>query len=90
MARLRNEPGTTDLTPLQPIVDAAAARRSEFAALSDDELRDAARALHTDAPLDDTDLAEYCAIAREVGRRVVRIGDRAPLELGDAHGIGGL
>ena len=70
MARLRNEPGTTDLTPLQPIVDAANARREEFAALDDDELRAAAVALHTGAPLDDTELAEFCAIAREVGRRV--------------------
>ncbi|WP_344650353.1 accessory Sec system translocase SecA2 [Cryptosporangium japonicum] len=68
--RLRNEPGTTDLTPLQPLVDAADTRRDEFAELDDDALREAARALRTGEALGDTDLAEFCAIARETGRRV--------------------
>lgn len=68
--RLRNEPGTTDLTPLQPLVDAAAERRDEIAALDDDELRDAAAALRTGATLTDEELAQYCAVAREIGVRV--------------------
>ncbi|MFG1922361.1 accessory Sec system translocase SecA2 [Cryptosporangium sp. NPDC048952] len=71
--RLRNEPGTTDLTPLQPLVDAAEKRRDEFAELDDDALREAARALRTGETLGDTDLAEFCAIARETGRRVWNI-----------------
>ncbi|GAA3390778.1 accessory Sec system translocase SecA2 [Cryptosporangium minutisporangium] len=70
MARLRNEPGTTDLTRLQPLVTAATARRDEIAALDDDELRAAATELRTGTELDDAALAEFCAVAREVGRRV--------------------
>lgn len=68
--RLRNEPGTTDLTPLQPLVDAADQRRDEMAELDDDALRELATALRTGAPLSDVELAEFCAVAREIGRRV--------------------
>ncbi|SHN74745.1 protein translocase subunit secA [Cryptosporangium aurantiacum] len=70
VARFRNEPGTANLTRLQPLVTAANERRDETAALDDDELRAAATALRTGAELDDEALAEFCAVAREIGRRV--------------------
>ncbi|TQS40439.1 accessory Sec system translocase SecA2 [Cryptosporangium phraense] len=70
VARLRNEPGTADLTRLQPVVERANARRDEIAELDDDELRAAAEALRTGTELDDLELVEFCAVAREIGRRV--------------------
>ena len=70
VARLRNEPGTTDLSRLRPLVAAAAARKDEFAALDDAALRSEAAALRTGSEFDDGTLVEFCAVAREVGRRV--------------------
>ena len=70
VARLRNEPGTADLSRLGPLVAAAAARREAFAALDDAALRSAATALRTGSEFDDGTLVEFCAVAREVGRRV--------------------
>jgi preprotein translocase subunit SecA len=70
VGRLRNTPGTADLARPNSVVAAAGDRRAAVEALDEDALRAAAKELRTGGELDDRGLAEFCSVAREIGRRV--------------------
>ncbi|ADB33413.1 SecA DEAD domain protein [Kribbella flavida DSM 17836] len=73
--RLLQRPGSIDLGPYEKLTAAVGEAEESVQALSDDELTEVVTEMRKDGGLDEDDLIEFLALAREAGRRA--IGERA-------------
>lgn len=73
--RLLQRPGSIDLGPYEKLTAAVGDAEDSLQELTDDELTEVVTEMRTDGGLDEGDLIEFLALAREAGRRA--IGERA-------------
>jgi preprotein translocase subunit SecA len=73
--RLLQRPGSIDLGPYEKLTVAVGEAEESTTSLTDEELTEVVTELRTEGGLDEDDLIEFLALAREAGRRA--IGERA-------------
>lgn len=71
MRRFAQRPGSADLTPYRTLLTAVSAHEERIAALSDEELTEAATALRERGEFSRDELVEVCALAREAADRAL-------------------